>query len=171
MNSDGKTILGVDPGIGTTGWAVVVEGPTDTQLLSHGCIRPPRKEPTAQRLHRIFAGIGGLCGDFSPGVIALEASFYGKNVKSALVIGQVRAAVMLAAAEAKIPIYEYPARLVKQAVTGQGQAGKSQVGYMVKNLLSLAEPITPEDAADAAAIALCHILRRDNIVATVNGKS
>ena len=112
------------------------------------------------RLHDIFRGISELCRNFAPREIALEESFYGKNVKAALTIGQARAAVFLAGAEAGVPVFEYPARVVKQAITGHGQAAKRQVGYMAQHLLGLREPLQPEDVSDAAAIALCHLLRQ-----------
>ena len=161
------TIVGVDPGITVTGWAVVAGEREPYRLVGGGCIRPRREGPVGERLHDIFCGIAGLCGDFAPRGIALEGSFYGKNVKAALTIGQARAAVFLAAAEAGVPVFEYPARVVKQAITGHGQAAKSQVGYMVQNLLGLREPLKLEDTADAAAIALCHLLRQGSAVQTL----
>jgi crossover junction endodeoxyribonuclease RuvC len=165
MSKCATTVLGIDPGIGTTGWAVVGEAGGKFSLIASGCIRPRRTGPVGERLHEIFNGVASLCGEFSPGEAALEESFYGKNVKSALVIGQARAAVLLAAVETGVPIFEYPARLVKQAVTGQGQAAKGQVGFMVRNLLGLREPLVPEDASDAAALALCHLMRRTTAAA------
>ena len=160
MSVEKKYILGVDPGIGTTGWAVILEEAGRFQLVDSGYIRPRRSGAIGDRLHDIFDGIGKLCREFTPHEVALEESFYGKNVKVALTIGQARAAVLLAAVEADVPVFEYPARVVKQAVTGRGQAAKEQVGFMVQNLLGLPAPLTPEDTADAAAIGLCHLMRR-----------
>jgi crossover junction endodeoxyribonuclease RuvC len=160
VSGEGQRILGVDPGIGTTGWAMVVENSGRFRLAGSGCIRPRRAVTVGERLHDIQAGIVKVCRKFDPQEISLEESFYGKNVKVALTIGQARAAVLLAAVEAGIPVFEYSARLVKQAVTGRGQAVKQQVGFMVQNLLRLPAPLTPVDTADAAAIAICHLLRR-----------
>ncbi len=163
LSGDGvvaECILGVDPGIGTTGWAVITANSVGWRLVEYGCIRPRRDGAVGERLYDIFRGIADLCRRFTPREVALEESFYGKNVKAALTIGQARAAVLLAAVEAGVPVFEYPARVVKQAVTGRGQAAKSQVGYMVQNILGLRDALTPEHAADAAAIALCHLLRR-----------
>jgi len=156
-----SSVLGVDPGIGTTGWAVVSQTGDKFCLVAAGKIDPRRAAPIGERLYEVFSGIRALCREHAPREIALEESFYGKNVKSALVIGQARAAVLLAAVEAGAPVFEYPARLVKQAVTGRGQAAKGQVGFMIQNMLGLRDPLTPEDVADAAAIALCHMMRRD----------
>jgi len=170
MAEDKQPILGIDPGIAITGWAVISGRPDQCRLVDCGCIRPRRKGPMAERLHDIFGGVIELCRRFEPGEVALEESFYGKNVKSALTIGQARAAVQLAAVEAGAPVFEYPARVVKQAVTGRGQAVKFQVGFMVRELLGLPEPLAPEDVSDAAAIALCHLLRR-NYTANILGKT
>lgn len=165
MVDHATSVLGVDPGIGTTGWAMVVQTGDGFGLAASGSIGPRRTGPIGERLYEVFSGITAICREHAPGEIALEESFYGKNVKSALIIGQARAAVLLAAVEAGIPVFEYPARLVKQAVTGRGQAAKGQVGFMIQNLLGLRGPLTPEDTADAAAIALCHMMRRDMAVA------
>lgn len=168
MAAETQSILGIDPGIAITGWAMISGRPDQCRLVDCGCIRPRRNGITAERLHDIFQGVIELCRRFEPGEVALEESFYGKNVKSALTIGQVRAAVQLAAIESGTPVFEYPARVVKQAITGRGQAAKSQVGFMIRQMLGLSEPLAPEDVSDAAAIALCHLLRR-NYMANVVG--
>lgn len=165
MSTNSKCFLGVDPGIGTTGWAVIMEDAGGFTLVDSGCIRPRRTGAIGDRLHDILDGITNICRKFTPHEVALEESFYGKNVKVALTIGQARAAVLLAAVDMGVPVFEYPARVVKQAVTGRGQAAKEQVGFMVQNLLRLTAPLTPEDTADAGAIALCHVMRRETVVA------
>jgi len=166
MSTTAKRILGVDPGIGTTGWAVLSDEDGHFGLVGHGCIRPQRNGAIGERLREIFRGVADLCRQFTPEEVALEESFYGKNVRVALTIGQARAAVLLAAVETGVPVFEYAARVVKQAITGQGQAAKSQVAFMVQNMLGLPEVLTPEDSSDAAAIALCHLMRRNTVVQT-----
>ncbi len=160
MNAHSAIVLGVDPGIVCTGWAIVGAVDGGYTLLDAGCLKPRKSQEMDRRLQLLFSGIRNICRDGNPQEIALEESFYGKNVKVALTIGQARAAVLIAAAEMDIPITEYPARIVKQAICGGGQAAKEQISYMVRALLNLTEPLTPQDTADAAAIALCHLMRR-----------
>ena len=104
----------------------------------------------------IFNDICMIITDFSPQVFAIEDIFYGKNVKSAMRLGQARGASMVAAASKQIPIYEYSARKVKQSLTGNGNAHKSQVQFMVKATLQMDHIPEPMDASDALAVALCH---------------
>ncbi len=149
-------ILGIDPGSRTTGYGVITMGDGGTQpsYVASGCIRLPQKD-LSTRLGIIFSSIGELIAEFSPEQAAIEQVFVGKNANSALKLGHARGAAMLAISVADIPLAEYAARSVKQAVTGSGAADKIQVQDMIVRLLKLNKS-PAEDAADALAIALCH---------------
>jgi crossover junction endodeoxyribonuclease RuvC len=116
----------------------------------------------SQKLKKIYDSVLEIICQHKPDEMAIEEAFYSKNVKSTMVIGQARGAAILAAGQAGIPVAEYSPREIKRSIVGLGNASKSQVQYMVKNLLNLAELPRPEDAADALAIALCHAHKIDS---------
>jgi crossover junction endodeoxyribonuclease RuvC len=149
-------ILGVDPGLIHTGFGIISVRDNQTTLIDYGIIKPSPKDNLANRLLTIFNDIYKIITDFNPQIFAIEDIFYGKNVKSAMRLGQARGASMVAAASKEIPIYEYSARKVKQSVTGNGNAHKSQVQFMVKATLQMDHIPEPMDASDALAVALCH---------------
>jgi crossover junction endodeoxyribonuclease RuvC len=149
-------ILGLDPSIVQTGYGVISVSERNISMVDYGIIKPKPKEPTANRLLTIFQDVKEIIKMFNPTVFAIEEVFYGKNVKSALLLGHARGAALLAAAEYEIPIYEYSPRKIKQAVTGNGNATKEQVQFMVKASLKMDELPIPLDASDGLAIALCH---------------
>ncbi len=149
-------ILGIDPGLVVTGFGVITIKENQISLMDYGIIKPSPKESLAVRLLTIFNDVGEIIHSYNPHIFAIEDVFYGKNVKSAMRLGQARGAAMVAAAQKKVPIYEYSARKVKQSVTGNGNAHKDQVQFMVKAKLGLDHTPEPSDAADALAIALCH---------------
>lgn len=149
-------ILGIDPGLVQTGFGIINIKNNQAALIDYGIIKPKSKEQLAQRLLTIFQDVCQVVEDYEPVVVAIEDVFYGKNVKSTLRLGQARGAAMVAAATKNLPIYEYSARKVKQSVTGNGNAHKSQVQFMVKAKLGMDHSPEPMDAADALAIALCH---------------
>ena len=149
-------ILGVDPGLIQTGFGIINVRDNETILLDYGIIKPSQKDNLSNRLLTIFEDVCNIIIDFNPHVFAIEDIFYGKNVKSAMRLGQARGASMVAAATKKIPIYEYSARKVKQSITGNGNAHKSQVQFMVKATLQMDHNPEPMDASDALAVALCH---------------
>lgn len=149
-------ILGLDPGLIQTGFGVISVINNDSKLIDYGIIKPLQKDNLANRLLTIFNDVNEIILKFEPQVFAIEDIFYGKNVKSAMRLGQARGASMVAAASNKIPIYEYSARKVKQSLTGNGNAHKEQVQFMVKAKLNLDHNPEPMDAADALAVALCH---------------
>ena len=152
-------ILGIDPGSLIAGVAVVeVEGAT-LRGLHLGEIRVPAKVPLEQRLYRIFVEIGKLVERFHPAVMVLEDTFFARNMHTAFVIGQARAAAMMAAAQHDIPIQLYAPAEVKKAVAGFGSADKTQVSYMIRAMLDWRQPLTSPDATDAAAVALTHAHR------------
>jgi len=148
--------LGVDPGLIQTGFGIINVGDNESILIDYGIIKPSPKDNLANRLLTIFNDVCKIITDFKPQVFAIEDIFYGKNVKSAMRLGQARGASMVAAASKQIPIYEYSARKVKQSLTGNGNAHKNQVQFMVKAKLQMYHNPEPMDASDALAVALCH---------------
>ena len=149
-------IIGIDPGLIQTGYGIINVNNNQISLIDYGIIKPTPKESLANRLLNIFNDVCEIISNFKPQIFAIEEVFYGKNVKSAMRLGQARGASMVAAASKGISIYEYSARKVKQSVTGNGNAHKSQIQFMVKAKLQLDHNPEPMDAADALAIALCH---------------
>ena len=148
--------MGVDPGLIQTGFGIISVRDNHSTLIDYGIIKPSPKDNLATRLLTIFNDICKIITDFSPQVFAIEDIFYGKNVKSAMRLGQARGASMVAAASKQIPIYEYSARKVKQSLTGNGNAHKNQVQFMVKARLKMDHNPEPMDASDALAVAICH---------------
>lgn len=164
-------ILGVDPGSRITGFGLIRAEGRNIEYIDSGCIRVGEK-PMAQRLQTIFQSLATLIGEYRPEEFAIEQVFMARNPDSALKLGQARGAAIVSAANSGLPVHEYSARQVKQAVVGKGGADKSQVQHMVQALLSL--PRKPqEDAADALAIALCHAHMSQSIlrVAGAGGKA
>jgi crossover junction endodeoxyribonuclease RuvC len=125
-------------------------------LVEHGAFCPPPKLPLPERLHRIHGGLSALIARIHPDCLAVEDLFHAANTRSALVLGHVRGVVLLAGAEAGLPVYAFPPATVKVQVTGSGRADKRQVAFMVARTLDLPGDGHPGDAADALAVALCH---------------
>jgi crossover junction endodeoxyribonuclease RuvC len=150
-------IMGVDPGSSVTGYGLIVTNLGDEiSLLDYGIIKTDPGFQQEEKLKKIYNGLVKIIKKASPDEFAIEEAFYSKNAKTAMVMGQVRGVAILAAAQAKIPVAEYSPREIKQSIVGSGNASKSQVQFMVKNLLGLKEIPESEDAADALAVALCH---------------
>ena len=149
-------IIGIDPGLVQTGYGIINVNNNQTSLIDYGIIKPPPKDSLANRLLVIFNDVCEIISNHDPQIFAIEEVFYGKNVKSAKRLGQARGASMVAAASKGIPVYEYSARKVKQSVTGNGNAHKTQVQFMVKAKLKMDHNPEPIDASDALAIALCY---------------
>ncbi len=148
-------ILGIDPGSRKTGFGIINQVGAKAEYVTSGVIRL-HKEPTLSlRLDLIFSSITEIIEQFSPQYMAIEQVFMGRGPDSALKLGQARGAAIVAGTQAKLEVFEYAARKVKQAVVGNGNADKDQVGFMVQSLLKL-PGVPQEDAADALAIALCH---------------
>jgi len=151
-------VLGVDCGTEYTGFGVVELRHDDTLIcLTCGAIKLSPREPLPRRLATIFERLGGLIQEHHPDNVAIEDVFYALNVKSALKLGQVRGVAMLAASSAGLEVTEYSPLSIKSAVVGYGRAEKPQVQHMVTRLLNLSEIPEPPDAADALAIAICHL--------------
>ncbi|MDX9953293.1 MAG: crossover junction endodeoxyribonuclease RuvC [Anaerolineae bacterium] len=151
--------LGIDPGTAITGYAIIEEDGAALRLVTLGAIETPAKTPMPQRLQTIYTMVSMLIHEHAPDAAAVEELFFSRNVTTAISVGQARGVVLLALAEAGLPTAEYTPLQVKQAVTGYGNAGKRQVQEMVKVLLNLTEIPRPDDAADAAAVAICHLHR------------
>lgn len=154
-------VFGIDCGTEFTGYGVVeVDGAARMPRLLHraaGTIRLNKKEKTPQRLAQVYAELTALMALHQPEVVAIEEVFFSANAKSALKLGQVRGVAMLAAATSHLPVVEYAPLSIKSAVVGYGLAQKEQVQFMVTRLLELSEAPDSPDAADALAIAICHI--------------
>ena len=155
-------ILGIDPGSRITGYGVIKVAAGKASYLGSGCIRVAHDELSI-RLKRIFDGVSEIIQQFSPDDFAIEQVFMAKNPDSALKLGQARGAAIVAATNFDLPVAEYSARQIKQSVVGTGGADKTQVQHMVMHLLKLSA--TPQaDAADALAVALCHIHTQQSLI-------
>jgi crossover junction endodeoxyribonuclease RuvC len=152
-------ILGIDPGITSTGYGVVKIRTGQPEMESYGVIGPEAGMTVHQRLNYIYEGIVDVIRTYKPDHIAIEDVFYSKNIRSTLTIGQARGVAILASVRAGIHVSEYAPREVKRAVVGSGAASKEQVQFMIKKLLHLDQHTITSDAADALAIALCHANR------------
>lgn len=148
-------VLGIDPGLLHTGWAVVDSTGQSRKYIASGVILPNPKMEMAQRLVTIFRELRKICETYSPDECSIEIIFVNKNPKTTLLLGQARASAIVAVAQSDIPIFEYEPNVIKKALTGAGHADKSAVDKMVKMLLPMAQPKTA-DEADAIAIALAH---------------
>jgi len=152
-------ILGIDPGLGTTGYGIISSVNNSIQLVDFGTIKTSPKDNLSIRLKIIFDKISQLIDTYSPSIFSIEEIFYSNNVKSSLLLGHARGVAIAAAATQDIVIYEYSAKKVKQSLTGNGNAHKEQVKFMVTNLLQLQEAPKSHDASDALAIAICYFLQ------------
>jgi crossover junction endodeoxyribonuclease RuvC len=149
-------VLGVDPGLGRCGWAVLEQRGGRVAVAGYGTIQTGG-EQVAPRLAELAARLREVLATHRPQALAIERLFFNANVRTAMTVGQASGVVLLLAAEHGLGVSSYTPPQVKQAVTGTGGAPKEQVGYMVKTLLGLAAVPTPADTADALAVALCHL--------------
>jgi crossover junction endodeoxyribonuclease RuvC len=153
-------ILGIDPGTNITGVGIIdIDGRGEPGLCYYGCIRTSRSAKRPVRLQQIYRELADIIGRFQPDAIALEDIFYSDNIKTAIVMGEARGVTLLAAVNKGVEPAEYSPREVKLAVVGRGNASKDQVQFMVRQILGLKDEIKPADAADALAVALCHLNR------------
>jgi len=149
-------ILGIDPGIGRTGWGMIEVQSTKCKVQSYGCIETQVSVDIPGRLFTLYEEVRDIIKEYQPDVMATEELFFNKNVKTALIVGQARGVILLAGAKARIPIAIYTPLQIKMALTGYGRAEKNQIGHMVKTILKLSVIPKPDDTADALAIALTH---------------
>ena len=152
-------VLGIDPGTANTGYGVVSDGRGRMHAVDGGVIETRAGVAAEQRLAQIHARIAELIAEHRPDAVALEDLYFGTNARSAFAVGQARGVVMLAAGQAGIPCTSYTPQQVKAAVCGHGRADKGQVGRMVQALLALTAAPEPDHAADALAVAICHVNR------------
>lgn len=150
-------VIGIDPGTRITGYGIVKSVENSRELVEYGCICSPEKFKLSQRYHFIFNRLEELLEKYQPDVLAVETQFVNKNAQSAIKLGMARGMAILAASRKEIPIFEYSPTKAKSAIVGNGRANKTQVQNMVKILLNLSESPQSQDAADALAIALCHL--------------
>lgn len=158
--SGGITVIGLDPGSRVTGYGIVTERSGTATLVAAGTVRTPVKKSMAARLGVIFAELSSLIEEHSPAEAAIENVFVSKNIMSALKLGQARGAAMAACAGMGLDVAEYEPTLVKKTIVGVGNAPKSQVAFMVAQILGVRNPGWAEDASDALAIAVCHLNMR-----------
>jgi crossover junction endodeoxyribonuclease RuvC len=151
-------VLGIDPGTAACGYGIVHESDGRLRATCHGSWHTSPRERLEARLLTIFTGVQALIAQHAPDAVALEESFVGADARIALSVGQARGAVLVAASSVGVACAEYAPARVKQAVCGYGRAEKDQVGRMVKAILSLHEVPSPNHAADALAVAICHAL-------------
>ncbi len=151
-------VLGIDPGIAITGYGLIQSGPrNDYQCMDFGVVTTPAKLNDTQRLKILFDKLTALIRQYRPDSSAVEKLFFQKNVRTAIAVGQARGVAMLTLAQADLTVQEYTPNEVKQTVCGYGNADKRQVQRMVQTLLNLEDLPEPDDAADALAVAICHI--------------
>jgi len=150
-------VLGVDPGTAITGYGLVQEAEGQLQAVAYGAITTPSDWALPQRLQKIYCDLTALIHEHGPTEGAVEQLFFSRNVKTALAVGQARGVALLALAEGGLAVHEYTPLQVKQSVVGYGRAEKAQVQELVRLLLGLDVAPQPDDAADALAIAICHL--------------
>ncbi len=149
-------VMGIDPGVASTGFGVVRVTGGKMSAVDGGVIEAPGGEPAEGRLVRIHEALAELLTRHEPVAVALEDVYFGKNVRSAISVGQSRGVVLLAAGQRGVPCFDYTPQAVKMAVCGSGSAAKKQVQRMVGTLLGLPRPPESDHAADALAVAICH---------------
>jgi len=150
-------VFGVDPGSERTGYGCVETDGSRHRIVACGAISSPSLTPFPEKLHRIHAQLTIILAECRPACVAIENLFYSVNARSALKLGHARGVAMLAAVQAGLPVFEYTPAEIKRAVVGYGRADKPQVQQMMKLLLGLDEVPSPHDAADALAVAICHV--------------
>ena len=150
--------MGVDPGTAVTGYAFLEERDGTVRVLEYGVVRSRSTDPLPLRLEKIHRELGVLLDAYSPGALALESAFHAKFPRAGLVLGHARGAIMVAAASRGVAVAEYAPSLVKKAAVGRGGATKEQVAALMQSHLRLRDLPRPADAADALAIAYCHLI-------------
>ncbi|WP_419848260.1 crossover junction endodeoxyribonuclease RuvC [Candidatus Poriferisocius sp.] len=153
-------VMGIDPGLSRCGYGVVRQKGRATEAVAAGIIRTDKDDPVPQRLHELQSELVELLGEYQPDAVAIEQVLFQVNVRTAMGVGQASGVAMAAAAGAGAEVFEYSPTQIKKAVTGWGAADKDQMGQMVQTLLRLPQPLKPVDAADAIAVALCHLAHR-----------
>ncbi|MFH1212703.1 MAG: crossover junction endodeoxyribonuclease RuvC [Candidatus Neomarinimicrobiota bacterium] len=159
MNAAEFTVLGVDHGLNRTGYAVITQAGHKFTCLTGGTIVTTPRESLEQRLKHIYDELSAIIQQWQPGAMAVEEAIYAQNVRTALLMGQARGAVLIAGANAGLKIAQYAPKKIKSAVVGNGSAAKEQVQFMVSRILGLTQPPESFDTTDAMAVAICHLNR------------
>ena len=162
--------LGIDPGTALLGYGLV-SGSDELTMIEYGAIETQPSDEAARRLEIIYDALLDIIAEYEPDVVALEQLFFARNTTTALAVGQARGVAMLAAAKADLQIYEYKPAEVKLAIAGHGGADKRQIQEMVRTILGLSELPSPDDAADALAVAICHAFSAAFRAATAEASS
>lgn len=149
-------VLGIDPGSHTTGYGLVEKKGSQLIHIDNGCLTTKKTQSLPERLFSIYQGLLKIIETYQPTMVAIEEVFFSKNVSSSLRLGEARGIALLAAQKNQLAIQEYSTRVVKQAITGYGNASKEQIQDMVRRLLKLPQ-MAQEDASDALALAICHL--------------
>lgn len=149
-------ILGIDPGIGRTGWGIITTQSSKFKVQSYGCIETAVNSALEKRLELLYEELLQVVEEYEPEALAIEELFFNTNAKTAMIVGQARGVVLLLASQKSLPVTIYTPLQVKIATTGYGRAEKAQVGQMVKTILKLPAIPKPDDTADALAIAITH---------------
>lgn len=162
-------VIGIDPGLAIVGFGVIKSDRYgEYEVLDYGVIETPKEDSVPTRLEKIYKAINILIDTYKPDALAIEELFFNKNIKTAIPVAEARGVVLLAAKQKLGKMYEYTPLQIKQALTGQGRAEKAQVQFMVKAILGLKEVPKPDDAADAVAVAICHLqtnnMLNDNMI-------
>jgi crossover junction endodeoxyribonuclease RuvC len=153
-------VLGIDPGTLSMGYGVVVSADEEPNLVAYGVLTAKPRSPMGERLRLLYRGLEEIIERYGPEEVAVEEPFMAENARSALSIGRAQAVAILAAANRDLPVYQYTPLLVKQMLTDYGRASKEQMQEMVRLQLRLSDTPHPSDAADALAVALCHVRQR-----------
>ncbi len=158
------SVLGIDPGLTVSGFGILEHMDRHTRIVAYGTVKTPAGYTLPEKLKNIYESANELIEKYDPGILAIEDTFFHKNVRSALVLGQAKGIWILAAAMHSIPSKEYAPRKVKSSVTGNGNATKDQVQFMLKEIFNMGKKPTPLDASDALAIAYCCINQLQGVV-------
>jgi len=152
-----QVILGIDPGNARCGWGVIREDDGgELKLVACGCVETPKEALPGERLSEVYEGISRVIAEYKPDCMAIEKLFFNRNITSAIAVAEARGVILLAAQQAGLPVSEYTPSEIKETMTGDGRAKKSDIGRMVVLTLGLKKKPTPDDTADAVAIAITH---------------
>lgn len=153
-----KIILGIDPGTATTGFGIVKsKRKRDLVYICHGVIKTPVGMPMGERLLLLRRELKKIIATHKPNTIIIEQLFFGRNAKTAMMVGQARGVVMMTAAEVHVPTFDYQGLWVKKKLSGDGHASKKRIQQVVRKILKMARLPRPDDAADALALAICYL--------------
>lgn len=153
-------VLGIDPGTATTGWAIIEERDCKLKAIAYGAINTPKTKSESQRLYEIHKDLSEIIKKYQPKEASIEKLFFFKNQKTVIPVSQARGAILLTLEQKNVTVLGYTPLQVKQALTGYGRAEKKQIQLMAKNILGLKTIPKPDDAADAIAVAVCHLNSR-----------